>query len=229
VNKRQAQFIRDKFLDRFRSEYNVVDRNALPILEQVLFDSGIDFNEDIRLNLEKSASISTGALLDISSPQVTTTSTGYTLSIGYPLNSKQIEYYDFINKGVGGVGGKGAKLKKNSGKYKFKSRFPNRKMAAAIFTWLNKARKSVSADKVDLSKLQKKRRKLATVLSEANNKKKLAYNISSAIKRNGIAATYYFDRAIDKNFGKNFIDSLVVALEGDINIKILSNGNNNSN
>jgi hypothetical protein len=229
VNKQQAQFIREQFLNRFKGEYQVVDKNKLPILEQILVQSGLDFNDTIRRNLEKANAISTGQLADVSAPQLTRESNGYVLGVGYPLGSKQLEYYDFVNKGVAGVGGKNARPKRNSGDYKFKSRFPNRKMAASIFSWLNKARKSVRADRVDLSGIQRKRRKLATTLNEASNKKRLAYAISSAIKRDGIRATYYFDRAITENFTQNFKDALSIALGGDIIIQISKNGNNNSN
>lgn len=229
MNKQQAQFIREQFLSRFKGQYDVVDTKKLPLLERILAESGLDFNESIRKNLEKAKAINSGLLADVSAPQVTTNGSGYTLNIGYPLGSKQLQYYDFVNKGVGGVGGKNAKPKINSGNYKFKSRFPNRKMAASIFSWLNKARKSVRADKVDLSGVQRKRRSLATALNESANKKRLAYAISSAIKRDGIRATYYFDRAITENFTQDFKDALSVALGGDIIIQISKNGNNNSN
>jgi hypothetical protein len=241
VTKQQAQFIRDQFINRFSSQYNVAARGIdgqgnkvltfeeqFPILEQILIQSGFDFNETIRKNLEKAGAISSGDLADVSSPQVTSSQDGFILSVGYPLNSKQIKYYDFVNKGVGGVGGKNARPKKNSGDYKFKSKFPNRRMAASIFSWLNKARKSVRTDNIDLSGVQKKRRKLSKTLDEATNKKRLAYAISSAIKRDGIKATYYFDRAIEENFTQNFKDALSVALGGDIIIQIRQNGNNNS-
>jgi hypothetical protein len=229
VNKQQAQFIKEQFLSRFKGQYDVVDTKKLPVLERILAESGLDFNESIRKNLEKAKAVNSGLLADVSAPQVTTNANGYTLSVGYPLGSKQLQYYDFVNKGVAGVGGKNARPKRNSGDYKFKSRFPNRKMAASIFSWLNKARKSVRADKVDLSGVQKKKRSLATTLNEAANKKRLAYAISSAIKRDGIRATYYFDRAITENFTQNFKDALSVAIGGDIIIQISKNGNNNSN
>jgi hypothetical protein len=241
VNKQQAQFVRDEFLRRFSSQYNTAARGIdaqgnkkltfeeqFPILEQILIQSGFDFNETIRKNLEKAGAISSGDLADVSAPQVTSSQDGFILSVGYPIGSKQMEYYDFINKGVAGVGGINAKPKKNSGDYKFKSKFPNRRMAASIFSWLNKARKSVRTDNIDLSKVQKKRRKLSQTLNEATNKKRLAYAISTAIKRDGIKATYYFDRAIKENFTQNFKDALSVALGGDIIIQIRQNGDNNS-
>ena len=239
MNRQQAKFVREQFIARFKDGYNLKatttfagrleDAAQFPILEQILFQAGLDFNETIRKNLEKAGAIASGDLADPSPPVVYPNNDGYIVEVGYPLNSKQINYYDYINQGVKGVGGKNAKPKKNSGKYSFKSRFPNRKMAANIFSWLNKARKTVTADKLDLSQVQKKKRKLKQVLTEADNKKRLAYAISSAIKRDGIRATYYFDRAIKENFGKDFKDALAEALGGDIILQIRSiNGNNNN-
>ncbi len=229
MNRAQAQFIKDDFLRRLGGQFQKVDTATFPILEQILFQAGLDFNETIRKNLEKARAISTGALVDTGVPNVTENNGTFTLNIGYPLGSKQLEYYDFVNKGVAGVGGKNAKPKKNSGDYRFKSKFPNRRMAASIYSWLNRARKSVRTDRVDLSGVQRKRRKLANTLDEATNKKRLAYAISTAIKRDGIKATYYFDRAITENFTKDFKDALSVALGGDIILQIRQYGNNNSN
>jgi hypothetical protein len=229
VNRAQAQFIREDFLRRIGGQFERVDTASFPILEQILFQAGLDFNDSITKNLEKANAISSGKLADVSVPQVSNTDDGYILSVGYPIGSKQLEYYDFVNKGVAGVGGKNAKPKKNSGEYRFKSKFPNRKMAASIFSWLNKARKSVRTDRIDVSGVQRKRRRLSTILDEATNKKRLAYAISSAIKRDGINATYYFDKAIQENFTKDFKDALSVALGGDIILQIRQYGDNNSN
>lgn len=229
MNRAQAQFIKDQFLNKVGGQFQKVDTASFPIIEQILFQAGLDFNDTIRKNLEKANAISTGALVDTGVPNVTENQGAFTLNVGYPLGSKQLEYYDFINKGVAGVGGKNAKPKKNSGTYRFKSKFPNRKMAASIYSWLNRARKSVKTDRVDLSGVQRKRRKLATALDEATKKKRLAYAISSAIKRDGIKATYYFDRAITENFTKDFKDALSVALGGDIILQIRQYGDNNSN
>ncbi len=238
MNRQQAKFVRDQFLAKFKDGYNLKatttfagrleDVAQFPIIEQILFQAGLDFNDTIRKNLEKAGAIASGDLTDVAVPIAYQNDKGYTLEVGYPIGSKQLTYYDFINQGVKGVGGKNARLKKASGKYSFKSKFPNRKMALNIYKWLNQARKTVSTDKLDLSKVQKKKRKLKQVLTEAENKKRLAYAISSAIKRDGIRATYYFDRAITENFGKDFKDALSEALGGDIILQLRQYGNNNN-
>lgn len=241
MNRAQAQFIREDFIRKVGGKFNTAARGIdaqgnekltfqqqFPILEQILIRAGFDFNNSIVKNLEDAGAVSTGALAEVSAPQVTSTQDGFTLSVGYPLGSKQLEYYDFNNKGVAGYNGKNSATR-GGGKYKFKSPYPNRKMAAAIYSWLNKARKSIRTDKLDLSAVQKKRRKLGNQLSEAANKRSLAYAISRSIKREGIKATHYFDKAIQENFTKDFKDALSVALGGDIILQIRQYGDNNSN
>jgi hypothetical protein len=229
VNRQQAKFVRERFLNRFKDGYNITDPNQFPQIQQILFEAGLDFNNTIRKNLEKAGAIASGDLTDVGVPNAYSNDGVFTLEVGYPIGSKQLTYYDFINQGVKGVGGKNAKPKKNSGKYSYKSKFPNRKMALNIYKWLNQARKTVSTDKLDLSKTQKKKRKLTQILTEAENKKRLSYAISTAIKRDGIRATYYFDRAIKENFGKDFKDSIAEALGGDIILQIRAIYGDNNN
>jgi hypothetical protein len=58
------------------------------------------------------------------------------------------------------------------------------------------------------------------MLTDAESKKRLAYAISTGIKRDGLRATYYIDNAIKETFNQEFISSLSVALQGDIVIQI---------
>ena len=229
MTKQQAEFIKEQFLSKIGGKFDIQDIATFPIMQRMLFEAGLDFNNDIRKNLEKAKAISSGKLTEVGVPVVTNNGDSFNLNIGYPIGSKQLDYYDFINQGVKGVGGAKAKPKKNSSKYSFKTKYANRAMAASIFSWLNLARKSIRADKVDLSGVQKKRRSITKVLSEADNKKRLAYAISTAIKRDGIRATYYFDRAINENFGQEFTNALATALGGDIILNIRQYGDNNNN
>jgi hypothetical protein len=228
VDKQQAKFIAEKFLNKFKGDYVLVNRDELPILEQVLYDAGIEFNNTAVKILEKSARINTGALLDLNAPIVYQSKDGsYILEVGYPINSSQAKYYDYVNKGVKGIGGIDAKPKSASGDYKFKYRRPSKKMVLAISEWVKKQGLSLKADKVDTSKLQKKRRKITEALGEAESKKKLAYIISSSIKRDGLKATYYFDIAVKKTFNDKFKESLEEALKSDIVLQIRNAYGNN--
>lgn len=221
MNKAQAQGkIAADFNRLMKGQYQNVDPNALPLVEKILFDIGLEFTMKAKENLRKANAISTGQLFDLSLPVVYQNNKGgYTLEVGYPIGSKADKYYDFVNKGVKGVGGKNARLKKNTGDYSFKTIKPGRALPAAIFSWLNRARKSATKYS-PITKSERKRKSLKKVLSEADNKKKLAFAISTNIKKNGLKQTSYFDDALKILNNQDFIDALSVALEGDIIIQV---------
>ena len=150
----------------------------------------------------------------------------YILSIGYPSDSKAAEYYDYVNKGVRGyVSGS------PNSTYKFKSPYPNRKMAANIFSWANKLRIRDKYDaNVNKTQFGKKRAGLTKMLSEAQNKKRLAYAIATSIKKKGIKKSRFFDDAKDFTFGQEFVDGLAKVYGKQVSVVIKSavNGNNNT-
>lgn len=219
MNKAQAQIIADGFLASLGGNYTKVKENDLPVIEAILFAVGVDFNKQIKKNLTKANAISSGGLMDINLPQIYKKGDGYVLEVGYPITSKQEKYYDFVNKGVKGVGGKNARPKPNTGDYSFKTIKAGRSLPAAIITWLNKAKKS-GYKYTPISKLESKTQSLKKLVSEADNKKRLAFAISTNIKKNGLRATRYFDDAVKVIFNQDFQDALSVALKGDITIQI---------
>ncbi len=239
INRNQIEALRSGYLNRLGSgDYNVLNTKNLPILEKTLAEYGLLFNDAVIANLEKNGSISSGKLAEPSMPSVTKFGTTYTLALGYPSDSVQIKYFDYINKGVKGV----KSGTPSDTPYSFKTIYPSRKMAANIFTWLNKARKQVRADNVTYSKdggespTQIKRQKLKKILTEAQNKRALAYAISVNIKKKGIKQTKYFDNAIAQVFDKEFISNISYAIISDSIVKIAGNliketkenGNNNT-
>ena len=149
----------------------------------------------------------------------------YIINIGYPAQSKASEYYDYVNKGVRGyVSGS------PNSTYKFKNPYPNRKMAANIFSWANKLRIRDKYDaNVNKTQFGKKKAGLTKMLSEAQNKKRLAYAIASSIKKKGIKKSRFFDDARDFAFGQEFVDGLakIYGKQVSIVIKSATNGNNN--
>jgi len=190
----------------------------------LLFKYAEEWNKEVKLNLTKSKAIASGALYDVSVPIVRQTPSGYVVEFGYPINSKAAKYYDYVNKGVKGTQNK----KSNSGVYSFKSPYPNRRMAASIYSWLNSARKSVRNVQQATTPLEKKRTKLKKMLTEADNKKRLAYAISTKIKRDGLRATYYVDKAMKSVFNADFRAAVGDALDTEITIQIRAiNGSSN--
>jgi hypothetical protein len=226
ISRNQIEALRDGYIQKIGSgDYKVVNSKKLPILEQVLLEFGLDFNKAILDNLEKSGSIASGKLTEVSFPTIKKFGTNYVLALGYPSDSEQIKYFDFINKGVKG---------KESGSpsdtpYAYKTIYPNRKMAANIFTWLNKARKSVRTDNVTTSRdggespTQKKKQGLKKLLTDAKNKRALAYAISVNIKKRGIKQTKYFDNAVAQVFDKKFTDAVAYAIISDASVRIAAN------
>jgi hypothetical protein len=193
-------------------------------LDKYMLQSAKAFLDRARDNIRKNALISSG---DLESQLIFETEIGtdkYTLYLGYPSDSSAAKYFDYVNKGVRGY---------TSGSpnsiYKFKSPFPNRKMAASIFSWANKLRIRDKYDaNVNKSKLGQKRAKLTKMLSEADNKKRLAYAIATSIKKKGIRKTRFFDNAKDFAFGQDFVVGLskIYGKEVTLVIKSATNGNN---
>jgi hypothetical protein len=211
MKKAQAQAIKDGFIASLGGNYNRVDPNALPLIEKILYDIGLEFTQKAKDNLTKAKAIASGQLFDLSVPQVYANARGgYTLEVGYPIGSKADKYYDFVNKGVKGT--------KN-----------NRQNANTPYSY-KQGKKSIPVKPIeDWLKLNKSRTtavkkytKLGVERKAINDKKSLAFAIARGIHRNGLRATKYFDDALKILQNQDFIDALSVALEGDIIIQVNS-------
>lgn len=210
MNKAQAQAkIAVDFNRALRGEYASVDPNALPLVEKILLDIGLEFTQKAKDNLTKANAISSGQLFDLSLPIVYANANGgYTLEVGYPIGSKADKYYDFVNKGVKGTKNR----KKNNGTpYSFKQGKKSIPVKP-IQDWLSTGRsKNITF---------KKYRKLGVETKAIEGKKSLAYAIARGIHRDGLKATKYFDDALKILQSQDFIDALSVALEADIVIQV---------
>jgi hypothetical protein len=222
ISKAQIQALREGFIQSIGDSYTKVKPGELPILEETLAKYGQAFNDKIVELLDKDNITSSGKLAEPALPIITKFGTGYILSLGYDKGSAASKYYDFVNKGV-----KGTKNLKADGKtpYSFKS---GKKAVpvSSIEKWLgyNKL-KSVSI---------KKYKKLGTESKAIEGKKSLAWAIARSIHTKGLRSTHYFDRAVSQVFNKEFIESIAVAVGGDVQIQIKQtineskNGNNNN-
>jgi len=229
MSKAQVEFIRQDVISKLGGQYDKVNPDAYPVLEAILLKAGLEFNKQINVNLRRTSSISSGKLADPEMPILKKFGDKYILEVGYAEGSEQEKYYDYVNKGVRGYGGKNAKLKEATGDYNFKSPYPNKKMATSILLWLKKGRNiSFSEDQTRrLTTIQRKSKRLKAIVSGADNLKKLAYSMSSAIKRDGIRATHYYDKAMNKVFGNEFREDINLALGYDAKIQIVKTWNKN--
>jgi hypothetical protein len=201
--------------------YDLATRSTV---DKYMLESAKAFIDRAKDNIRKKNLIASGDLESQLTFETEVGSDTYILYIGYPAESTAAKYYDYVNKGVRGY---------TSGSpnsiYSFKSPFPNRKMAASIFSWANRLRirDKYEAEAIK-TKFGKKRARITKMISEAENKKKLAYAISSSIKKKGIKRSLFFDNAKDFAFGRDFVNGLskIMGKEVSLVIKSATNGNN---
>ena len=218
ITSEQVAFLKTGFLKKAGGA-----KQNLDIVNNILNKYALEFIENAQKNLIKKNAISTGELSSSLTFIVKEANNNYTISIGYLKEDKAAKYYDFINKGVNGV------ENNRSSPYSFKTKFPGRAMMTNILVWLRSAKnKSRNEDqKKGLSKLQGKRKNLSKIVDKTKDLKSAAFAISTAIKKKGIKPTFFFDDAITKTFGDNFIKTVGKALAADVSLQIVQYGNNN--
>lgn len=215
MDKAQAKFIASGLLQQLGGKYAKVNVNDLPFIEQGLIKAGLIFNKIAQRELKKNKAISSGALLDLSLPQVVKKGKQVVLQVGYPIDSKQAKYSDYVNKGV-----RGTKNEKSdsSSPYFFKK---NKKSipVSVVKKWIESGnKKSVSV---------KKYTKLGT--EQRNISEDLASIIARSIHRKGLRSTHYIDKAFKEAFNDKFKNMISKELKKDIQLQITSYyGDNNS-
>jgi hypothetical protein len=222
IDKAQIQALRDSFIQSIGGSFNKVKEGDLPVLEETLSLYGKAFNDALIKILDQENITSSGKLAEPAIGIVTKFGTGYLLSLGYEPGSVQDKYFRFVNKGV-----KGTKNTKADAKtpYSFKT---SKKAVpvTSIEKWLSYNKlKSVAV---------KKYTKLGAESKAIEGKKSLAWAIARSIHTKGLRSTHYFDKAVAQIFNKEFIESIAVAVGGDVLIQIKQtvneskNGNNNN-
>lgn len=234
--KAQAQALRDRFLTTIGDKFDLIDPTEYPVAEQILIFYGKEFNDEVQRNLSKSGSIASGKIGDLAIPKIRKFGNDYEMYLGYDKDNPASVYYKFVNKGVRGVGGKNARPKRVSSDspYAYKTPFPNQKMANSLLEWykLGKAKTTSETQKRNLSTTQRKSKKLKQIVNKADSLKALAYATASAIKRDGLKTTSYFDNAVKTVFNKEFFAAMATAFGGDVQLQIrqignkIENGNN---
>ena len=208
MDKAQAQILANGFLASLGGNYDKVSETDLPVIEAMLLAVGVDFNKQVVENLTKSNAISSGDLLDINLPQIYQKGNGFVLEVGYPINSKQQKYYDYVNKGVKGT----KNTKSNTGTpYSFKSSKKSIPVSA-VRGWLKNSQSKISS--------VKKYTKFGVETKALNGGKGVEWAIAKGIHKNGLRATRYFDKAVKVIFNKDFQEAMAEALKADVTIQI---------
>ena len=229
ISQLQRELVNSGALNQLgSSRKNYLETNELPTLEKFLIESAANFILKVKENIEALGISDTGALShDLSEGQLEKSSNGYSITMGYPSNSKAAKYYDYVNKGVKGFDS--SSNRNSTSPYRFKN-IRNKKggvliggtMLKNISSWVN--RNGLRQNDVAITKRQAKRQSLSKMVSEASKKKSLAYAIAVNIKKKGLKQTRFFDNAVDSYFS-NFGTEVAKVIGQDV--KVLIYGNNN--
>ena len=112
--KAQAELLKNKYLKQIGDYYNIIDPNDLPVADGILLYYGKLFNDQVAENLKISGSIASGKIGELAVPTIIKFGNQYGIALGYKSDNPASKYYDFVNKGVRGFGGKKAKPKQVS-------------------------------------------------------------------------------------------------------------------
>ena len=138
---------------------------------------------EARSNMDKNGNTATGQTA--SSMKASDVKTNATkLQVDISIDST----YKFLDQGVKGVEG-------GTGKYQFKTKYPNKKMALAILKWVRK--RGIATKYKAISKTERKNQRIKRMIKKSDNLKGMAYAISTNIKKKGIKPTYFFSKAIE--------------------------------
>lgn len=196
-------------------------------VEAVMIQAAIKFIELAKKRLTQRGKIDTGNLSDIVYTEVTNKNNGYSITIGYDKNNPASKYYDFNNKGVKGIGGFKGKLPRGfkspaNSPYSFKNLKLSKGFIESITRWYLRHKSYIRNEdqRKNLTGLQRKRKTLGSIGTEAEKIRGLAIATARNIKRKGISRTGFFEDNIDLAFGADFQKKLAQALGQDIVLNI---------
>jgi hypothetical protein len=181
------------------------DVAELSELEKEMSRYIVKFLETASDNLNKTNSITTGALDRSLSFEVMPAKGGYL------INFKALDYFKFVDKGVRGAG---ASRKNNTSPYRFKYITPSKSHVTAIEKWIIQNRLTATAR--DLKGREGRERK---AIDPTKGRRTLAYIIAKSIKRDGLYETGFWSDAFDQTF-KDFGQKMSAALGKTITVNL---------
>lgn len=195
------------------NKQDFIMRGRMVEVEAILADYAKKFINAAQRNLRAKQKIDTGTLMDMNF-EVTYMGSSYILTVGYEKGSKAEQYWDFVNKGVAGVG------KSLSGSpYKFKTKGASKKMIDAMQGWITRHNIQPS-DKYTIKGLEKKRKSIRSTISQTTKLRSLAVAFARGIKKKGIEQTNYFDNALKLFNSAEFQKDIAEAVGYEVQIAI---------
>lgn len=206
---------------------NKVTDIKLTQVEVIMTKAAFEFIQLAKKRLTQRGKIDTGSLSDIVVSDLTETKGTYEITIGYLKSNPASKYFDFNDLGVKGIGGfkgrlpRGFKSPINS-PYSFKNLKLSSSFIDSITRWYIRHKQYIRNDnqRKNLSGLQRKRKKLASIVPESEKIRGIAIATARNIKRKGISRTGFFTDNIEKAFGPEFLTKLSKALGQDVILNI---------
>lgn len=189
IAQAQAKFIKEGGFNVFTGTDRPASGRGLTDVETVLAGYASRFLNAAADNLNKTNSITTGALEKSLDFNIEKSRTGLT------MNFTALDYYKFVDKGVRGAGGS---KNNNTSPYKFRFLGVSKTHLLALEKWI--IRNRLTAKVKDVNKYGATRRE-SKAIPATMSRKSLAYVIGKAIKRNGLKATNFWQDAYEKTFG----------------------------
>ena len=218
------------------SDFNVggIDRVAkleFNAVEELMVTAAKKFIDLAKKRLNQRNKIDTGNLADLEISDLTEKGGTYEITIGYPKSNPASKYFDFNDLGVRGIGGFKGKLPRGfkqptNSPYSFRD--PQDKITLSkgfidsIIKWYLRHKQYIRNEdqRKNLSGLQRKRKTLASIVSQKDKIRGLAIATAKNIKRKGISRTGFITDNVDAAFGKEFQIKLSKALGQDIVLNI---------
>lgn len=216
ISQIQNEFVKNETLLNELSQLEEIGTDNLPVTERLIIEYAINFIKKVQENLKALDKIDTGGLeRGIAKGELLNSAGTYSIEIGYPADSKQAGYYDFVNKGV-----KGFKTGTPDSPYKFRNATPSSSgpMVIALQKWMKRqgilSRKETKS--TTISSLQRKRKSI----SELDSSRQGAWLMARKIKSRGLPKTGFFDNAIEEYFGEGFAEAIAKAVGADIRVGV---------
>jgi hypothetical protein len=190
------------------SEFNSVDEIMIRYAEI--------FINAAKKRIQEKGKVDTGNMSDIEFSTVQFSNGKWSISIGYDPNNPASKYYDYQNKGV-----KGIKSNSPNSMYAYRTLSVSPKMVEALMKWYMRHPNYIrnESQKTGLSKLQNKRKSIASKVSTKKNLRDLAESTAKRIKERGMKRIGFFEDNM-KIFGKEFQKEVAVAMGTNIVVGI---------
>ena len=203
--------------DKAFTRGDIASAKDLPALSKFLLKTATIFIEEAVGRLERQGRVNTGGLSENLTFEEEYTQSESKITIGYPIGSPQLDYFEFVDEGV-----RGFDSGTPNSRFFFKSRRAGKKMANAIFLWMQSSKKLTIREtpRTTKSPYQRRRRKIGKMANKLKKQKSFAYMVASSIKKKGLKRSGYFSDTIKSVLGSEFAQGVAKIVSAEVQVNI---------